>query len=174
VGVYGSGAVSVSALILDWIIATGIVGGTRFGFRALRQYFAAQRDEGQRVLVYGSSDHGLLVVRHLRQRLERNVVGLLDADPDRHGLQVQGVAVLGDLDNLPHLASTYDINEVIVPVENTTEEQRRRIARACVEVGVVCQHFAFKLEPTVRTEAALSSAFGDGAPDVSQSAPSSE
>ncbi len=174
VGVFGIGAISVSVLILDWMIATGIVGATRFGFRALRQYFAAQREEGRRVLVYGSSDEGLLVLRHLRQRPERNVVGLLDADQDRHGLQVQGVEVLGGPDSLPRLVSTYDVDEVIVPVENTTEEQRRRIARACIEVSVVCQHFAFRLQPTVRTEAALSSAFGDGAPDVSQTASSSE
>jgi FlaA1/EpsC-like NDP-sugar epimerase len=140
----------------------------------LRQYFAARRDEGRRVLVYGSSDHGLLVLRHLRQRPARNVVGLLDLDEERHGLQVQGVEVLGNLADLSRLASRHDVDEVIVPVESTTEEQRRRIAGACVEVGVVCQHFAFKLEPTVRTEAALSSAFGDGAPDVSRSAPSSE
>jgi UDP-GlcNAc:undecaprenyl-phosphate GlcNAc-1-phosphate transferase len=174
VGVYGSGAVSVSALILDWMIATGTVGGTRFGFRALRQYFAAQRDEGRRVLVYGSSDHGLLVVRHLRQRLARNVVGLLDDDPGRHGLQVQGVKVLGGLDSLSQLVSVYAVDEVIVPVENTTEEQRRRIAGTCVEAGVRCQHFAFSLQPAVKTEAALSSSAGDGAPGVSQAASTSE
>lgn len=160
--VFGSETVSLSVLILDWMIATSAVGGTRFGFRALRQYFAAQRDEGQHVLVYGSGDHGLLVVRHLRQRLDRTVVGLLDPDPARHGLQVQGVEVLGDVNVLSRLAPAYDVDEVIVPVQSTTEEERRRLAGECADVGVGCKHFSFRLEPAVETRA-LPSASGDGA-----------
>lgn len=174
IGIFGGSAISVSVLVLDWMITTGIVGGTRFGFRALRQYFAARRDEGRRVLVYGSGAQGLLVLRHLRQRLERNVVGLLDADEERHGLQVQGVEVLGDVGHLPQLASRCDVDEVVVPVEGTTEEQRRRVATVCAEVGVDCQHFAFSLQPAAEVGTAFSSSGGDGVPDVSYPSTSSE
>jgi UDP-GlcNAc:undecaprenyl-phosphate GlcNAc-1-phosphate transferase len=159
--VYGPATVSLSVLILDWMIVTGGVGGTRFGFRALRQYFAAQRDGGRRVLVYGSDDQGLLVVRHLRQRADRTVVGLLDPDASRHALQVQGVTVLGGPDALPRLAEAHDVDEVIVPVRGTTPEQRRQVARTCRAAGLGCQHFAFRLEAA--GDPALQPPSGDGA-----------
>jgi UDP-GlcNAc:undecaprenyl-phosphate GlcNAc-1-phosphate transferase len=172
VGVFGTEPVSLSVLILDWMISTSAVGGTRFGFRALRQYFAAQRDAGQRVLVYGSSDHGLLVLRHLRQRMDRTVVGLLDDDADRHGLQVQGVRVLGDADTLPRLALEHDVDEVIVPVQNTTTRQQGHIAEKCAEVGIGCKHFAFSLRSATDARRRLPSTAGDGAPETPRSTPS--
>lgn len=171
VGVFGVASISLSVLILDWMIATGTVGATRFGFRALRQYFAARRDGGQRVLVYGSGDHGLLVLRHLRQRLDRTVVGLLDPDTNTHGLRVQGVEVLGSDDTLYQIAEKHDIDELIVPVQNTTEEQRQHLAQACTGAGIDCKHFAFSLKSADETDAALPSAAGDGAREWSQPGP---
>jgi UDP-GlcNAc:undecaprenyl-phosphate GlcNAc-1-phosphate transferase len=171
--VFGAGTLSPSVLVLDWMLATGAVGATRFGFRALRQYFAAQRDAGRRVLVYGSSDHGLLVLRHLRQRMDRTVVGLLDDDATRHGLQVQGVQVLGAPGALSRLAPEHDIDEVIVPVQNTTEEQRQRLADHCAGAGVGCKHFAFSLRSADGTTPALPSSAGDGAPEVPRPSASS-
>ena len=160
--VYGTEGMSLSVVILDWMIVTGAVGSTRFGFRALRQYFAAQRDDGKRVLVYGSGDQGLLVVRHLRQRLDRTVVGLLDENPKRHALQVQGVEVLGDQEALPDLVAEHDIDEVIVPFKGTSQEERRQLAQHCAEADVDCQHFTFRLEPAGEDDT-LPPVSGDGA-----------
>jgi len=165
-GTYGPDSVSLSASILDWMIATGAVGGTRFGFRALRQYFAARREDGARVLVYGSTDQSLLVVRHLRRRSDRSVVGLIDDDPGRHGLRVQGVKVVGGTDTLPRLAATHEVDEVIVPLEGTGAEERRRLADVCAAAGIDCRHFAFHLEPAGGRGGRLAPA-GDGARPVS-------
>jgi len=167
-GAYGTEAVSLSASILDWMIATGAVGGTRFGFRALRQYFAARRRDGARVLVYGSAGESLLVVRHLRRRSDRSVVGLIDDDADRHGLRVQGVTVLGAPDALPRLAEEHDVDEVIVPLEGTVPRERKRLADVCAAAGIGCRHFAFHLEPA--GDSGLPSVpSGDGARPVSPS-----
>ena len=168
VAAYGPEAVSVSVAILDWMIATGLVGGLRFGFRALRQYFAARRDGGARTLVYGSSDQSVLVVRHLRRRADRTVVGLLDDDADRHGLRTQGVEVLGDVEALPRLAARHDVDEVIVPVQGTGADERRRLAHTCAAAGLDCRHFAFRLEPA-GDDGLLAPAGGDGAQPVSSS-----
>lgn len=168
-GFFGGEPVSFSVLILDWMIATMAVGGTRFGFRALRQYFAVHRGGGTKVLVYGSRDHALLVLRHLRQRMDRTVIGLLDADPTRRDLQVQGVKVLGSVDALPEIAAEYDIDEVIVPVANTTDERRSRLVEKCTEAGVKCKYFAFSLQPAAEPGVALPSSAGDGAREWSPS-----
>lgn len=169
--IFGTESVSLSVVILDWMIATGDVGGARFGFRALRQYFAAQRQDGRRALVYGSHGPGLLVLRHLRYRSDRTVVGLLDADATRHGLRVQGVDVLGGPGSLPEIVATYEVDEVILPVENTTEGDRQMLAEQCAEANVDCRHFAFVLQPAMHTDAVLESSTAEnGTPAKSRSA----
>lgn len=145
--IYGLEAISISAAILDWMIATGGIGGIRFAFRVLRQYFAARRVGGRNVLVYGSGDQGLLAVRHLRHYDDRTVVGLLDNDPNRHALTVQGIEVLGGCDDLRRLATEYDIDELIVPSESPPQSRLNQLARTCRDVGIDCRHFAFALEP---------------------------
>ena len=166
VAAYGPDAVSVSVVILDWMIATGAVGGVRFGFRALRQYFAARRDGGLRTLVYGSSDQSVLAVRHLRRRADRTVVGLID-NADRHGLKVQGVEVLGNVEALPRLAVRHEVDEIVVPVHNTGAGERQRLAHVCATAGINCRHFTFLLEPA--GEDSLLAPTGDGARPVSPS-----
>ncbi|MFB6249161.1 MAG: hypothetical protein ABEL97_11395 [Salinibacter sp.] len=164
VAAYGPDAVSVSVAILDWMIATGAVGGVRFGFRALRQYFAARRDGGVRTLVYGSGDQSVLVVRHLRGRGDRTVVGLLD-NAARPGLKVQGVEVLGRVEVLPRLAVRHDVDELVIPVHDTGAGERQRLAHVCAAAGINCRHFTLALEPA--GENGFLSPAGDGAQTMS-------
>jgi UDP-GlcNAc:undecaprenyl-phosphate GlcNAc-1-phosphate transferase len=142
----GPEAVSVSVLVIDWMVTTAAVGGVRFGFRALRQYFAAQRDGGRRVAIYGAGSTGQLALRHLRQTpsARRTAVGFLDDSPDRQGLMLQGLTVLGTPDDLATIQDEYDLDEVVVPAADLTEAQRRRIRDRCAEVGLPCRVFSLR------------------------------
>lgn len=152
VGIVGATPVEAGALlpvlIIDWTVATMGIGGTRFAFRALRQYVAAHREGGRKVLLYGSDADAMLAVRHLRHHPElgRSVAGLLDGDSYRHGCRVQGIEVLGGPEDLPRLCSAHDIEEVIVPVQSVSKAKRRRLQEHCVAAEVDCQYF----DPTLR------------------------
>lgn len=159
---------AVSVLLIDWGIATAGVGGVRFGFRALRQYVAAHRDGGRRVLVYGSGEDGMLLLRHLRHHsgLGRTVVGLLDDDPSRHGCHVQGVKVLGGPEDLSRLCQAEDVDEVIIPTQEASAPVRRQVQERCAEAGVDCQYFEARLRPADESAGpVLEPAPGDGAPE---------
>lgn len=136
-------------LIIDWAAATLGIAGTRFSFRALRQYVAARREDGRRVLLYGSDADAMLVLRHLRHHpeLDRSVMGILDDDSTRHGYRVQGVEVLGGLGDLPRLCSAHDVEEVVVPVQSVSEAERHRLKELCVAANVGCQYFVPTLRP---------------------------
>ena len=162
--VFGVGTISVRVLVLDWMITTGAVGGIRLAFRALRQYFAALRDEGRRVLVYGSGQKEMLLLRHLCLWSDpnRTVVGLLDGDEVRHGLRMQGVKVLGDVGDLPEIARRHDVDEVIMPMHDGKEADRKRVASMCARMNLPCQYFSVDLQPVVGTDQALPASAGDG------------
>jgi len=133
----------LSVLTIDWVFTTVGIGGARFGFRALRQYLAARSPSRGRAFVFGSGAEAMLLLRHLRHHpeLNRSVVGFLDEERDRHGYRVQGIEVLGGLEDLPDLSSEYDVDEVIVPTENTTEADRYRVWKQCIEADLSCRFF---------------------------------
>jgi UDP-GlcNAc:undecaprenyl-phosphate GlcNAc-1-phosphate transferase len=171
--VYGAAQVSAALLVIDWLIATVAVGGLRFGFRALRQYFAAQREGKRRVVVYGSGGDALLAVRHLRRTLDRTVVGLLDDNPDRHGLRTQGLRILGGPDDLEAVADRKALDAVIVPKRATTPATRRLVAERSEEAGLACRQFAAALRPVADGVEGRPTLTGDGvtrAPEVPASA----
>lgn len=163
--VFGADVVSLSVLVLDWMITTGAIGSARFGFRALRQYFAARQGGARRALLYGSGSHEMLLLRHLRHRPGRpwTVVGILDERPGRQGLRVQGVDVLGGPDDLARICKEREVDELIVPVETTTKTERRHLGDVCGWLDVVCQQFAFDRQRIAPREKKRSVMNGDGA-----------
>lgn len=142
------GSEVVSVLLVDVMLTTMGVAGVRFGFRALRQYVAARRQGQRRVLICGSGSHEMHLLRHLRQTpgIGWTVVGFVDDDEDRHGYRAQGVEVLGGPEDLGHLCSDHDIDEVIVPRKTTTTEERRDVRELCREAGVACRYFDISLQ----------------------------
>jgi UDP-GlcNAc:undecaprenyl-phosphate GlcNAc-1-phosphate transferase len=152
-GVYallqGVAAVSLSVLVIDWMIVTLAVVGVRFGFRGLRQYFAANRDEGRRVLLYGAGDAGVLTLRELRRNptLGRQPVGFVDDDPLKQKQTIQGVKVRGTGDELLQVCDEQDIDEVIVTTTTMSEERQRVVCRRCQEEGIPCTEFDVTVEP---------------------------
>ncbi|MBB4091140.1 hypothetical protein [Salinibacter ruber] len=168
VTVKGSAALAPSIFILDWLVTTIGIGGARFAFRALRQYAAAHRDGGRRVLVYGSGPDGILLLRHLRQHPElgRTVVGLLDENSARHGYRMQGVEVLGAPDDLLDICSDYDVEEVIVHLNAVSKEERSRIREQCAAAGVDCQYFDPSLRPAPETSTSPLTDNGRGEEEV--------
>ncbi|HEY1585609.1 MAG TPA: glycosyl transferase, partial [Polyangia bacterium] len=100
--------ISRSVLIMDGIILTIAVSGTRIFFRLLRSWAARFQGTptGKRILIYGAGDGGELLLRELLQNREHGLfaVGFVDDDPQKQGRMIHGVRVLGPLDRLRELA----------------------------------------------------------------------
>lgn len=88
----------------------------------------------RRVLVLGAGGHGRVVLDILHQAGEYDVVGLLDNNRDIHGRRVDGVRVVGGIDDVQRSAAEHDACGAIVAIgENGT---RRAIARAADRAGI--------------------------------------
>jgi UDP-GlcNAc:undecaprenyl-phosphate GlcNAc-1-phosphate transferase len=152
-GVYallqGVATISLSVLVIDWMIVTLAVVGVRFGFRGLRQYFAANREEGRRVLLYGAGDAGVLTLRELRRNpsLGRQPVGFIDDDPLKQKQTIQGVKVHGTGDDLLQVCREQDVDEVVVTTTTMPDEKQRAVCRRCREEGIPCTEFDVTVEP---------------------------
>src|SRR5207245_3973907 len=92
--------------ILDWTLSMLLLSGLHFGIRLYGAQRAMGRRGGKRALIIGAGDAGTSVLKELVLDSASTVllVGLIDDDPEKRGIRICGVPVLGNLRELPRLA----------------------------------------------------------------------
>lgn len=131
-------------LVLDFFIALTLIGGARFTVRSLvdRSSRLGPRTRGSHdVLICGAGDAGNTLLRDIQRNrsLGYNPVGLIDDDPRKAGLRVQGVRVLGKRSDLRAILKETKVTEVLIAMPAASGEARAEIANVCREAGVKCQ-----------------------------------
>lgn len=146
------GAVPRSIPVLDALLTAAVVALPRFALalanRRRRGSFPCYGEgagdgepEGialQPALVVGAGDAAF----HLLQQIDANptygysVVGLVDDAPDKQGLILCGVPVLGPLDALPELIDRLAARRVIIAMPSAPGTVLRRAVKLCQGAGV--------------------------------------
>jgi FlaA1/EpsC-like NDP-sugar epimerase len=90
-----------------------------------------------RVLIAGAGHAGLLILEELARHPElgHQVVGLVDDAPDKQGLRVAGVQVLGRFQALPELIRRHAVTRVILAVPSAPGEVVRHLTRLVSAAG---------------------------------------
>ena len=127
-----------SVLLLDPILLILILGGSRLGYRLwkerrLRDVFGAS---GKPVVILGAGDAAADLLKNLARGGDWRVLGLLDDDPAKRGRQIQGVNVLGALDDLPGLVPRLGMVRAIIALPSASHQSRRRALDICRRAGV--------------------------------------
>lgn len=113
------------------------------GFRVIQRMiswnitpFASKpgKERKTRTLIVGAGDAGELVLRELSRNTEekRVVMGFVDDDPNKRSLIIQGVRVLGTVDQIPKLSENLHLDEIIICVPSATGDEMRRINDLCM------------------------------------------
>lgn len=133
--------VSRSALILDGMFFFLLISFRSFSWRIVRDLFlfTAPR-HGRRTILIGAGLAGGRLLRELRDEVEGELfpVGLLDDDASKRGAVMQGLPVLGRLDDLARTIRDYNIESIVV-TEKYSSARMRMIYRVCEENGVSCK-----------------------------------
>lgn len=137
-----------SVPIIDWLISILMVGGVRFLPRILSEQLLTRRNsavKGQ-VLIVGAGDAGSLVVRELDKnpQLGLTPAAFVDDDPEKQGVQIHGVPVVGMLDDLAEKLDQMTISEVIIAIPSAPGDVVRRVAEVCRQ-----KEIAFRTMPGI-------------------------
>jgi FlaA1/EpsC-like NDP-sugar epimerase len=127
-----------STLLLAPILLFGIMCGSRIAYRAFkeRSLYRLTHLKGDPVLILGAGDAGIRLVKDLQRSLDWRVVGILDDDTVKVGRLLQGVSVLGRLDELAHWSSRLGAQCAIIAMPSATRQERRRAMDLCSAAGV--------------------------------------
>ena len=132
------GSFSGEVFVVDAVLCTLVVGASRLTLRLLPEA-RALRQSGRRVLIVGAGRAGRGLARELRETHEARVVGFLDDNPRVRRRRIQGISVLGALDETPRAIAGARADEVLVTIPDASQERLDAVVRAAEAAGVPCR-----------------------------------
>ena len=94
----------------------------------------ASKQIAERVLIVGAGDNGELAIWLMNRSKLANVFsvfGIVDDDPRKQGMRVNGVDVLGTTDRISEIVNKHDIGLIIYTIYNISEKDRKRLIKVC-------------------------------------------
>ena len=143
---------SRTLLLINMLLTTLLLSGSRLFYRLTMEFFTEQSDKKllKNALIIGSGDAGNEILRSIMNnaKLNYNVVGFIDDDPRNKDLSILGIPILGSQDDLLRIVTKKDIDEVIISIQNATDEQMRRIISTCKKAKVPFRNAKWTLGDT--------------------------
>jgi FlaA1/EpsC-like NDP-sugar epimerase len=115
-----------SVLVLYWLLALVLVGGSRLAARSLFHCITRGRHAKERVIIYGAGAAGVQSASALMSGREYSPVAFVDDDPVLQGQEVHGIRVHSPA-SLEYLADRYGATQVLLAMPSVGRSQRRRI-----------------------------------------------
>lgn len=140
--------------IFDAVLAPVLLIGARIALSSLDRYVRVQRTPGRATLIYGAGRGGALAARELLQNTDIGLapLGFLDDDPQKRRLTMEGLPVLGGLDDLERLLDERParIATVVVAISDLPQDTFDHVCTACAERGVAVRRMRFALDEIKR------------------------
>ena len=148
---------SRGVFLIDAVILTFLLIGSRVAIATIDDYLSRQRAAGHDVLIYGAGISGALLVRKLLQdkRPGGMPIGFIDDDPAKRWLKLEGLPVVGTGFDLAEILRARSISQVIISIEDLSEDQLLRADDVCRACGVPLKRARFTIESVGDVEPAF-------------------
>ncbi len=144
VGGYGQFLmIPLGVLAMNFVMASSGIVGVRVLRRIIaegteRRQLACGPVEQVRTLLLGAGQGGVMISREiaLRPDLGFKAVGFLDDDAHKVGTQVNGLRVLGSIDQIADIAAAHRVEHALIAIATASSKEMRRIALLCQDAGL--------------------------------------
>lgn len=123
-----------SVYILTWLLISIFIGGSRLGWRILRDYLVNQKNsQGKNTLIIGAGDGGAMVARELLNNSSLNLtpVGFIDDNRYKQKMAVYDVPVLGRRQDIPAIVKEYQVEEIVIAIPSASGRTIREVMDIC-------------------------------------------
>lgn len=133
--------------VLDFYLLLTGVAGLRISHHVFISYYrrsAARR--GKKVLIYGAGGRGSTVLREIRKNgnYTFSPAGFMDDSPEKKGIQMQGVPVLGSIEDLDEIFRENNISEIIVSTTKIGRDKIKRLTEFGKQKGIVIRQYEYR------------------------------
>ena len=130
-----------SIFVIDALICTVLIGASRFGERGAMRLLGSmlRRTDRRRTVIVGAGRAGRSLLRELRETPGEVVVGFVDDDARLRGRRLQGVPVLGGIDDIGRILGSVRPETVLVTIPNAGRERLDVVVGSCAQAEVPCR-----------------------------------
>lgn len=134
---------SRAMFIMFWVMNILLVLAFRLTTRSVTRYVRKKGYNQRHVLVVGAGELGQVFVRKLQANPEMGlrIAGYVDDSPDKQGQIIEGVAVLGTLDDVPEIIRREGIEQVYAALPMTAHRRiyylLSQIQNECVDIRII-------------------------------------
>ena len=143
---YGIGlrAFPLSSYVLEGLITFTLLTGVRVLSRMLAETVRAD-STSKRLLLVGAGHAAQMIIRETQEvKTGYAVIGCVDDNPQKKGLRVLGVPVVGSVEALAKIVGQQRIEEVLLAIPSATPAEMSRLVQICEKAEV-----AFRTVPAM-------------------------
>ena len=132
-------AVPRTVFLIAPVLLAGAMAGSRLAYRMWkeRRFLGVVRHpEAEPILVLGAGEAAAMLLRELADSPRWRVVGLLDDDRAKHGAAIDGVKVMGALEDVGAAAAKMAVRQAVVAMPGVSHAARRRAHELCAQAGL--------------------------------------
>jgi len=126
--------VAEGVCMADMFTTVLILGGLRMVIRLYYEEFRTiEGGRLKRFLIVGAGNAGEALLREIHRMpvTQYEVIGFIDDDPLKQGINIHGIPVLGTVQELPQICTERNIEEIAIAMPSATHQQLRRVIQVC-------------------------------------------
>ena len=144
--ILGPNAVPRTVLLIDYLLTTIGIAAVRASVRIYSTKFVIGNVGNERknkfnskiktrLLLLGAGSSGEKIIREVKENPSSTyrIMGLLDDDPSKIGTTIHNIPILGKIEDLHTISTSYD--EILICIPTATNTQMRSIVSQCKVVG---------------------------------------
>ncbi len=142
--IYGLDEFPRSVFILEALLNLMFLGGSRFTIRYSYEFKQRALPKIRKyVLIAGAGRAGVLMLKEIRSNpgMGLQVLGFVDDNPYKKGTNIQGIPILGSIEDIPDLVKRLGIDEVIIAIPSSSYKNLVRITEIARNAGVETRIF---------------------------------
>ncbi len=149
---------SEGIFLIDFLLTTGLLLGTRGSFRIYLDAMKRRTVSGEPVLIYGAGQGGEILLREIlnNKNLRISPVGFIDDDSLKAGKKLLGYPVLGTFKDLERLCEAHGVNGILKSFNHKDSKKQKEIVAFCRNRNIYLKQFAIELTEVVEEAAEVS------------------
>lgn len=129
-----------SIFVITGMIDVFFIGGSRFVYRLYRRLALGsviKMDNIKRVLIYGAGDAGVMIAKEmeLHPEMRYKPIAFLDDSDEKKGRKVNGIPVLGGIEDIADVVDSKSINEIIIAIPSAKPSVINNIYEKCAKTS---------------------------------------
>ncbi|MBN1574893.1 MAG: polysaccharide biosynthesis protein [Deltaproteobacteria bacterium] len=136
---------SRGVFIIDYLLTFIFIGAFRLAIRVFlnrgfdfRGLIFRDYSDMKKIIIIGAGDAGEKLAREItgNKKLKYRLIGFIDDDPRKKGLQIHGIPILGTTENIKKTAFESSVDEAVIAIPSATGADIKRILSLCEDANI--------------------------------------